>query len=110
MEGRKLTASFLLAVFIFTLTGILWADQLTNVPYWWRGRNFSGKITAVGKKVIIIQSAKNNKKKKFQMDKQTKIFLRNSEKLEVGMYVKIIYKETKQVNIARAIREINRKN
>ena len=104
---RNLIIGLLVTVFVFTLIASLRAeDEMGNVPYWWRGRNFCGKITAVDKEKVFVLDAKNNVKKRFEINSQTKIFLRDVEKMEIGMQVRIVYKETKQLNIAKAIREV----
>jgi hypothetical protein len=78
-----------------------------NVPYWWKGKNFTGEITRIEKDKIVVTD-KDSVQKEFQIDSQTKIFLRVNDKLNQGVFVKIVYKETKQVNIAKAIREIKK--
>lgn len=107
----KNKAGFILLLMLFAFTGFLCkpaaAEEtyIENVPYWWTGRNFSGRVEGVGKyKIIVI--GKNNEKKEFEMNQSTRIFLRESEQLTKGMYVKITYKETKQINIAKAVREV----
>jgi len=107
VKMKRLIVLLVLMAFIFTSIGILFAKELQNVPYWWKGRNFTGRIIRIAKNRIIVVNRKNQRKE-FKIDSQTRIFLRKSEKMEPGLFVKVIYKETKQINIARAIREVKK--
>ncbi len=104
---KNLILGLLVVVFVFTMIASLRAEEeMGNVPYWWRGRNFVGKITAVDKDKVFVLDEKNSVKKRFEINSQTRIFLRDTEKMEIGMTIRIVYKETKQLNIAKAIREV----
>ena len=69
-----------------------------------RGKGFSGTIVSVSDDSIELESV-NGKREKFDRDKGTRIIL-GEDKLEPGLFVKVIYKETKQRNIAKAIRKV----
>ncbi|MCD4782696.1 MAG: hypothetical protein K8T10_02580 [Candidatus Eremiobacteraeota bacterium] len=104
MKRNEIIAILLMIGFMILTVGSLCAQD-GHVPYWWRGKNFNGRITKIEKSRIEVTNNKNEKKE-FELNSMTKIFLRGAEKLDAGMFVKIVYKETKQVNIARAIREM----
>lgn len=95
---------------IFLLLGFCSAfaqEYLDAMPYWWKGRNFTGEITRVEGNLITITNL-NNEKKKFEINSLTKLFLRSSDHLKEGLFVKMVYKKTRQKNIARAVRELKR--
>lgn len=104
MKRNEIIAVLLMIGFILLTVGSLYAQD-GHIPYWWRGKNYSGRITKIEKDKIEVTNDRNEKKE-FRMNSMTKVFLRGDEKLNAGMFVKIVYKETKQVNIARAIREM----
>jgi len=104
MQRNTIIAILLTVGFIILTVGSLYAQE-GHIPYWWRGKNFNGIITKIEKNKIEVTNNKN-KTKQFETNSMTKIFLRGAEKLSTGMFVKVVYKETKQVNIARAIREM----
>lgn len=105
MKGKNIIAFLALLAFLLVTTAVIMAGPVENVPYWWKGRNFSGNVTAVGKYKLFVVN-KENITKEFDMEKDTRIFLRNGQNIKKGMYIKVTYKETKQKNIAKAIREI----
>ncbi|MCE1246294.1 MAG: hypothetical protein LWY06_06600 [Firmicutes bacterium] len=113
MKAKVTLALAILFVFAIGVFGSVYAQStepehdLENVPYWWKGKNFTGEITRMDSSKITVVD-KDKITKEFQIDSQTKIFLREADKLSQGVYVKIVYKETKQVNIAKAIREIKK--
>jgi len=113
MKAKVTLAVAILFAFAICVFGSAFAQAVEpdhdqeNVPYWWKGKNFTGEITKIDNSKILVVD-KDKIQKEFQIDSQTKIFLRQTDKLNQGVYVKIVYKETKQVNIAKAIREIKK--
>jgi len=98
-----------LVVFILLSYVPVRADcYMEYIPYWWKGRNFTGEISKVEGNWIVVKDCFNNKEKKFEVNVKTKLFLHSCMTLREGLFVKIVYKKTRQKNIAKAIREIKK--
>lgn len=80
-------------------------DEL-DWPMALRGKGFSGTVVNASDTNLEMEAAPG-KTEKFVIDRGTKMML-GEDKLTPGMYVKVIYKETKQMNIAKSVRKVRR--
>lgn len=113
MKTRHITGAIfvLIAGTILAYLGVLTYMQYQNTgeldwPLVLRGKGFSGTVTNVSDTSIELESD-TGKTEKFVIDKGTRMIL-GDDKLHSGMFVKVIYKETKQMNIAKAIRKVKK--
>jgi len=113
---RKMRGKHIIGAIIVLIVGVLlfYMGMLTYLQYQdsgemdWplvlRGKGYSGTIVAVDENSIELEAV-NGKRQKFTINKGTRIML-GYNKLEKGLFVKVIYKATKQMNIAKAIRKV----
>ncbi len=113
MKARHIAGAIfvLIAGAILAYMGILTYLQYQTTgeldwPLILRGKGFSGTVLNVSDTGIELESD-NGKTEKFVIDKGTRLIL-GDDKLQPGMFVKVIYKETRQMNIAKAIRKVKK--
>lgn len=113
MRARHITGAIfvLIAGAILAYLGILTYMQYQTTgeldwPLILRGKGFSGTVLNVSDTSLELESD-NGKTEKFVIDRGTRMIL-GDDKLHPGMFVKVIYKETKQMNIAKAIRKVRK--
>ena len=113
MRARHITGAIfvLIAGTILAYLGVLTYMQYQNTgeldwPLILRGKGFSGTVTGVTDTSVELES-ETGKTEIFVVDRGTRMIL-GDDKLHSGMFVKVIYKETKQMNIAKAIRKVKR--
>jgi hypothetical protein len=96
-----------LAFFMLSSNPIPGYEDMTRYqPFWWTGDHYSGRITGLAPDKFIIVTRDAGDMKTFEIRDNTKIFLDGSSGLAIGTAVKVSYKDTKQVQIAKAIWEI----
>ncbi|MCL5036758.1 MAG: hypothetical protein M1269_06510 [Chloroflexi bacterium] len=74
-----------------------------DVPLWWTGQQFSGKLTAFAPDQITLKDDIGNTKT-FMIDANTKIAFRGAMGFTEGMPLKVVYRGAEEKPIAKSIR------
>ena len=74
-----------------------------DVPLWWTGQQFSGRLVAFAPDQITLKDDLGNTKT-FMIDANTKIAFRGAMGFTEGMPLKVVYKGAEERPVARSIR------